>query len=383
MSSITRHLDRLPPDERKFIEGLPDDQQWDALAGLLALQERRAQVDQVTDRRDAGQAIGPEVLAAAGDLSPVQFTPAPDEYETRLDIAAELIRRKLATVAQAAEIWRAYLRANQGKGAHQTREGAIAILRAGGMGRRTAERALAAGAGLVWDISQDGTDRRVRLYHIRRPAVLLVRLGMTGPGQAARLPLEAYQGTARAFTAHVIGAWLDVHEESSRKQQAETFGLTVRQIRRAQLASDTPQTPRIVIARKPRQNHEAENLELSARLTTIDGEPRHYWRQPGGDYAWQTTNYYGHSHAQILGWKRAKRIKAQVKALCPVAREPGPLADLDFPRRFDGPDSAARAEKWQARHITRGACILRDTPAVPYEYDYRYSVATQQGIVSC
>lgn len=390
MTSIAQYLERLPAHERKIIEGLPDDFQWLALAGRGELEKRRAQtlhraqVDQVADRRDAGTATG-------ADLSPVQFTPAPREYVTPLDLAAELIRRKLAIVAQAESIWRAHNSRQGGAGEVQTREGAIAILTAGGMARRTAERALSAGVGLVWDISQDGKDRRVKWYHRNEPARIIVRLNedmpddrplLTGPGKWAALPLAAYRGTSGAFTAHVIGAWLMAHPESSRKQQAETFGLTPRQIQRAQHASTTKQTPRIVIARKPRQNHEAENLELSARLTTVDGERRHFWRLPGGHYAWQTTNYYHDAPARVVGWRRSKRIKARIKALCPVAREPGPLADLDFPRRFDGPDSTARADKWQQRHVTRGACILRDNPAVPLEYDYRYSVATQQGIVS-
>ena len=89
MNSITPFLDRLPPDERKYIENLPADYQWLALAGLAELEKRRANdayrapIEQAPARPDS---------AHGRDLAPVQFTPAPTEYVTPLDIAAELIR---------------------------------------------------------------------------------------------------------------------------------------------------------------------------------------------------------------------------------------------------------------------------------------------------
>ena len=94
---------------------------------------------------------------------------------------------------------------------------AIAILTAGGWARRTAERALAAGAGLVWDVTPgqaaiDGLKlvppahlRRSRWHDCMTP-MPPDRDPLTGPGKFARLPLEAYQAPAPILRRHVNSA---------------------------------------------------------------------------------------------------------------------------------------------------------------------------------
>ena len=140
----------------------------------------------------------------------------------------------------------------------------------------------------------------------------------------------------------------------------------------------------MIIPRPRRGSPTAYADELADRLTTVDHEPRHHWFTPDGDYVIRDTNYYGDGPSRIVGWRRSKRIRADLKQRCPVITAPGPPVDIeDFPRRFDGENVPERVARFQAKHPARGASILRQTlVGSALAYDYRYSLATQLGGMS-
>ena len=166
VSEHGQQLTTLTERERTFLDSLPAGERPAALAGLRALAQRRA--NDAAERRVLGlePARLPLTRPAAQsepEPEPVSGTPAPAEtpapaapaFITHLGLSAALVKRHLADVALAYDLWKAYTR--QQRGAGEVARQVIEVLRTAGMSRRSAERALARGVGLCWDAH---TDRR-------------------------------------------------------------------------------------------------------------------------------------------------------------------------------------------------------------------------------
>jgi len=397
----------LTERERAFLDSLPAEERPAALAGLRALAQRRA--NDAAERRALGldPARLPLTRPAAQsepELEPVSVTPAPAEtpapaapaFITYLGLSAALVKRHLADVALAYDLWKAYTRQQRGAGEVLRRGQVIEVLRAAGMSQRSAERALARGVGLCWDAHTDCRDRRVRWYTLwnpRRAAAALARSCQVAlPGGAlrdrARLPAVAYRHTAATYAAHVVGAWLQAHPRSSRAEQAEAFGRTERQIREMQRAAGQPQQTVICHAGAPRSD--TEGLELAERLTTKQGEPNPAWRVRDRVY-WQSTNHYPAGPARLLRRRSAK----SERPVSPVCTSPDMArgATTDWGRRPRHFQELQHAVRWQQRHAGRGAYVYqadlaRSGPARSAQREkgttlllaYRYSRAALWGI---
>jgi len=389
------------------LDSLPAEERPAALAGLRALAQRRA--NDAAERRALGldPARLPLTRPAAQsepELEPVSVTPAPAEtpapaapaFITYLGLSAALVKRHLADVALAYDLWKAYTRQQRGAGEVLRRGQVIEVLRAAGMSQRSAERALARGVGLCWDAHTDCRDRRVRWYTLwnpRRAAAALARSCQVAlPGGAlrdrARLPAVAYRHTAATYAAHVVGAWLQAHPRSSRAEQAEAFGRTERQIREMQRAAGQPQQTVICHAGAPRSD--TEGLELAERLTTKQGEPNPAWRVRDRVY-WQSTNHYPAGPARLLRRRSAK----SERPVSPVCTSPDMArgATTDWGRRPRHFQELQHAVRWQQRHAGRGAYVYqadlaRSGPARSAQREkgttlllaYRYSRAALWGI---
>jgi len=389
------------------LDSLPAEERPAALAGLRALAQRRA--NDAAERRALGldPARLPLTRPAAQsepELEPVSVTPAPAEtpapaapaFITYLGLSAALVKRHLADVALAYDLWKAYTRQQRGAGEVLRRGQVIEVLRAAGMSQRSAERALARGVGLCWDAHTDCRDRRVRWYTLwnpRRAAAALARSCQVAlPGGAlrdrARLPAVAYRHTAATYAAHVVGAWLQAHPRSSRAEQAEAFGRTERQIREMQRAAGQPQQTVICHAGAPRSD--TEGLELAERLTTKQGEPNPAWRVRDRVY-WQSTNHYPAGPARLLRRRSAK----SERPVSPVCTSPDMArgATTDWGRRPRHFQELQHAVRWQQRHAGRGAYVYqadlaRNGPARSAQREkgtslllaYRYSRAALWGI---
>ena len=407
MSEHRQQPATLTERERAFLDSLPAEERPAALAGLRALAQRRA--NDAAERRALGldPARLPLTRPAAQsepELEPVSVTPAPAEtpapaapaFITYLGLSAALVKRHLADVALAYDLWKAYTRQQRGAGEVLRRGQVIEVLRAAGMSQRSAERALARGVGLCWDAHTDCRDRRVRWYTLwnpRRAAAALARSCQVAlPGGAlrdrARLPAVAYRHTAATYAAHVVGAWLQAHPRSSRAEQAEAFGRTERQIREMQRAAGQPQQTVICHAGAPRSD--TEGLELAERLTTKQGEPNPAWRVRDRVY-WQSTNHYPAGPARLLRRRSAK----SERPVSPVCTSPDMArgATTDWGRRPRHFQELQHAVRWQQRHAGRGAYVYqadlaRSGPARSAQREkgttlllaYRYSRAALWGI---
>jgi hypothetical protein len=391
----------LTERERAFLDSLPAEERPAALAGLRALAQRRA--NDAAERRALGldPARLPLTRPAAQsepELEPVSVTPAPAEtpapaapaFITYLGLSAALVKRHLADVALAYDLWKAYTRQQRGAGEVLRRGQVIEVLRAAGMSQRSAERALARGGGLCWNARTDRRDRRVRWYTLWNPRRAVAALALPGGAlcDRARLPAVAYRHTAATYAAHVVGAWLQAHPRSSRAEQAEAFGRTERQIREMQRAAGQPQQTVICHAGAPRSD--TEGLELAERLTTKQGEPNPAWRVRDRVY-WQSTNHYPAGPARLLRRRSAK----SERPVSPVCTSPDMArgATTDWGRRPRHFQELQHAVGWQQRHAGRGAYVYqadlaRSGPARSAQREkgttlllaYRYSRAALWGI---
>lgn len=387
----------LTERELAFLDSLPAEERPAALDGLRALAQRRA--NDAAERRALG--LDPARLpltrpAAQPEPEPVSVTPAPAEtpaFITYLGLSAALVKRHLADVALAYDLWKAYTRQQRGAGEVLRRGQVIVVLRAAGMSQRSAERALARGVGLCWDTHTDCRDRRVRWYTLRNPRRAVAALALPGGAlrDRARLPAVAYRHTAATYAAHVVGAWLQAHPRSRRAEQAEAFGRTERQIREMQRAAGQPQQTVICHAGAPRSD--TEGLELAERLTTKQGEPNPAWRVRDRVY-WQSTNHYPAGPARLLRRRSAKSERPVSPASASPDLERG--ANTGWGRRPRHFQELQHAVRWQQRHAGRGAYIYqadlaRSGPARSTQREkgmtlllaYRYSRAALWGIPSC
>jgi len=401
VSEHGQQLTTLTERERTFLDSLPAGERPAALAGLRALAQRRA--NDAAERRVLGlePARLPLTRPAAQsepEPEPVSVTPAPAEtpapaapaFITHLGLSAALVKRHLADVALAYDLWKAYTRQQRGAGEVLRRGQVIEVLRTAGMSRRSAERALARGVGLCWDAHTDRSDRRARWYTLWNPRRAAAALALPGGAlrDRARLPAIAYRHTAATYAAHVVGAWLQAHPRSSRAEQAEAFGRTERQIRHMQRAAGQPQQTVICHAGAPRSD--TEGLELTERLTTKQGEPNPAWRVRDRVY-WQSTNHYPAGPARLLRRRSAK----SERPVSPVCTSPDMArgATTDWGRRPRHFQELQHAVRWQQRHAGRGAYVYqadlaRNGPARSAQREkgtslllaYRYSRAALWGI---
>ena len=222
-----------------------------------------------------------------------------------------------------------------------------------------------------------GQDQRIKWYHLPTYEVVCASFAVQGdvyalPGKPYKLPATSY-ATIGDYTAQVIGAWILAHPESARAAQAKQLGRAARHIRHMQPRAAVKQLPRGVRAFKPDDQNEAQAEELGRLLpwNDQDSTPGHFWRGPGGSYAWQISNTYFGGLAVDLGWKRAGRIRAAVGG--PVDRGRAsvgakPQVARYTPRSFEqsyDPSAAVRLNKYQTRHPDALTVYFGDLPNQP------------------
>lgn len=304
--------------------------------GKAAYNKRKAELSPAW--RGKTQTLG-ELVRSVVPISPPEYD---DNLFCYVNIAAEAVKQHLAGPSMLYDILKKVSRDTGGKNGFTAREIRV-ICAEYGISQRRQQRYLDQGAGIFWDVRQDKRDKRAKFYHLR--GYHRIALQFDHPGEAVKLPIQAYKGTAPQYGDHVTGAWQKTHDTSSRDNQQSALGRTHNTLRAKQARASVRQETRIIQAPPP-VNIE-QGLELATMLQDREGLIKYHWFGKRGAICWQTTNRYHGGLGVLLGLGRSgyirdRRVNGERKAsICDT-----------YPKTFYGSyrESAfAQADKYQQK----------------------------------
>jgi len=389
MRSIAQYLDRLPADERKLIEALPEHQQWDALGGLFVYKSLRSQVDQVAAR--TGSAHGRE-------LAPVELgtllaaMPKPTVKDSRhLRVYSELHPKLVeAGLAGPTMIWDALKwHARKRRGRHLYTSGFIVrlISRLWGWSGRRVLRYLRDGEGKLWSCSPGKHDRRERIYHIFGLArVTAAALRSRHPGRQTNLAFAAYRGNVNGYRRAIWEVFTAARNHAARSVQAGALGVSESTIYAWQRISTLNRQERSVRAPEPQNQRQLEELTDTMDRAGVSLDPEDdrapAWQSKRGHTYWQTTNAYSSDDVRLekgrSGFIRFEadnvlsRAKGQLQFFGTACDDQQPMSTYIEP--FDDAERAVRHQERRKNEAvlvldrkTRGA-IPRRAPSKTHAY---------------
>jgi len=237
------------------------------------------------------------------------------------------------------------------------------------------------GDGVYWDKShRDRRDRRHVVYEKRSPKNVAASLGLADVGVQIDVKDHAWQGSLQDWHAAVWTGFKENHPGNGKISQetlAREFGISRRAAFYKDRRADVKSTPQVTGVRQPNENDTAKWEQINKHKTGYSWRRVRRWYTNERAYAevhicWQDVSQYESTQTRLSahGGERRKRIRAELKARLNALGDEHHGVDRSSARCCSEPsesvsvrrfNDAPRAYRFQSRHITRPAKVLKQS----------------------